>query len=179
MSKAKRSPDTWPRAMKLEVAEELRGDPDGVMRAMIRHDLLVVAPCLRVIDVEIKISRADLKADKDKDKWWRYPQGYWPRDQRDAMRTPREWPRKVWKHYYAMPAEIWRDDLLEHVQPASGVLLLHPPRHGDVVRVQSVKRAQPNRDAVALDASAIMQLARLTSLRMWDAYKKLYPVQVG
>lgn len=141
-------------------------------------DLLVVAPCLRVIDVEIKISRADLKADKDKDKWWRYPQGYWPRDKRDAMRTPREWPRKVWKHYYAMPAEIWRDDLLDHVQPASGVLLLHPPRHGDLVRVQSVKRAQPNRDAVALDASAIMQLARLTSLRMWDAYKRLYPVRV-
>lgn len=41
MSKAKRSPDTWPRAMKLEVAEDLRGDPDGVMRAMVRHDLVV------------------------------------------------------------------------------------------------------------------------------------------
>lgn len=41
MTKAKRSPDTWPRAMKLEVAEGLRGDPDGVMRAMVRHDLVV------------------------------------------------------------------------------------------------------------------------------------------
>ena len=26
-------------------------------------DLLVIAPCLRIIDVEIKISRADLRAD--------------------------------------------------------------------------------------------------------------------
>lgn len=36
-------------------------------------DLLVVPPCLRVVDVEIKISRADLKADAKKGRWWRRP----------------------------------------------------------------------------------------------------------
>lgn len=33
-------------------------------------DVLAVTVDLRVIDVEIKISRADLKADAAKDKWW-------------------------------------------------------------------------------------------------------------
>ncbi|KAG1254471.1 hypothetical protein G6F68_010834 [Rhizopus microsporus] len=37
----------------------------------------------------------------------------------------REWPRQVWKHYYALPAEIWTDELLDCLgSPASGVLLL-------------------------------------------------------
>src|SRR5690554_6203769 len=33
-------------------------------------DVLAVTTDLRLIDVEIKISRADLKADAKKDKWW-------------------------------------------------------------------------------------------------------------
>lgn len=33
-------------------------------------DLLAVAPDLRIVDIEVKISRADLKADAKKDKWW-------------------------------------------------------------------------------------------------------------
>jgi hypothetical protein len=33
-------------------------------------DLLVVTDNLRIIDVEVKISRADLKADAKKEKWW-------------------------------------------------------------------------------------------------------------
>lgn len=42
-------------------------------------DLLVVTENLRIIDVEIKISRADLKADAKKEKWWhREHLGYWP-----------------------------------------------------------------------------------------------------
>ena len=40
-------------------------------------DLLGVTMDLRVIDVEVKISRADLKADAGKDKWWHRRAG-WP-----------------------------------------------------------------------------------------------------
>jgi len=35
-------------------------------------DVLGVTRDLRIIDVEVKISRADLKADARKDKWWKY-----------------------------------------------------------------------------------------------------------
>lgn len=146
-------------------------------------DLLVVANGRRIVDVEIKISRADLKADKHKEKWWRWLS--WDAQQslrvtlgrapeRRECRERREWPQKVWKHYYAMPAEIWRDALLADVQPMSGVLLLHglPQSHGyqPDYRVECVKRARPCRDAHVLTDAEVIAVARLASLRMWDAY---------
>ena len=73
-------------------------------------DLLVVTRTLRVVDVEIKISRSDLKADANKEKWfhawdWKIDGPY----TKAAARRPREWPRKVWKHYYCMPEDIWEE----------------------------------------------------------------------
>ena len=77
-------------------------------------DVLGVTTDLRIIDVEVKISRADLKADARKDKWWRSltwdeatAKGYDTSNWNPwAHREPRDWPRKVWKHYYALPAAI-------------------------------------------------------------------------
>lgn len=136
-------------------------------------DMLVVSRCLRIIDVEIKISRADLKADKHKSKWWHQPGGIWSagKYERPAP-VPKAYPPRTWKHYYAMPAAIWRDDLLEHVQPVSGVLLLDVAQNEhDVPHVRCIKRATPDRSAYVLTAGDVVQIARLASLRMWDAYK--------
>lgn len=126
-------------------------------------DLLVVTQTRRIIDVEIKISRADLKADREKRKWWRGSH-----------------PQRVWKHYYAMPAELWRDDLREFIQPVSGVLLLHDDAERRLMlgyksggRVECVKRAKPNQTPTTIGDRELVQIARLTSLRMWDAYKQL------
>jgi len=136
-------------------------------------DLLVISRCVRIIDVEIKISRADLKADREKTKWWHEPPGHW--NGGVCIRSPRvplPWPRSVWKHYYAMPEEIWRDDLLEFIQPVSGVLLLTAPANKyAVVGTRCVKRAKANRSAPRLTESQVCDIARLASLRMWDAYK--------
>lgn len=134
-------------------------------------DLLVVSRhgC-RFVDVEVKITRADLKADRRKDKWFDFSACWGYRQPRPAP-VPREWPRRVWKHYYAMPAEIWRDDLLEFCGAASGVLVVHvsdrSPRHW---RVQCVRRAKPNRDDKPATPAECIDIARLASLRMWDAY---------
>jgi hypothetical protein len=138
-------------------------------------DLLVVAKCLRVIDVEIKISRADLKADIHKQKWWQSPA--WAAKRMGAQAERLEWPRKVWKHYYALPADIWHDDLLEAIPAVSGVLLVkRVPAGGGtgehVFRVTCARRSKPCRDAARLTAEHVMQLARLTSLRLWDVYKE-------
>jgi len=149
-------------------------------------DLLVVTENLRVIDVEIKISRSDLKADAKKDKWWHRQHAGWegyiektpsrqiPRRRAVYSKTLRMPPR-VWKHYYAMPAEIWDDSLLECLpSPSSGVILLEecgwpkPPIVADVVR-----RAKPNKDASKLEPAQAVDIARLASLRMWDAYDRL------
>lgn len=132
-------------------------------------DLLVVHDSLRLIDVEIKISRADLKADARKDKWWRNPPWGAPRD---AKPVARGWPVMVWRHYYCMPADIWRDELLDSLPPNSGVVLLSETRHG-AVRADCKRRARPNPDAKPVDAVAAVNLARLASLRMWDALIEL------
>lgn len=129
-------------------------------------DLLVVASKLRVIDVEIKISRADLKKDRDKDKWFAYV-GTWP----DSKRQRVEWPRCTWKHYYALPADLWKPELLELCNPRSGVLVVTANGHNPKFwRVDHIKRAQPRKDNKPLEPAAVAGIARLASLRMWDAY---------
>lgn len=142
-------------------------------------DVLAVTADLRVIDVEVKISRADLKADAGKDKWWRHLA--WQDAEARGIdtktwnpwkhREPREWPPKVWKHYYALPADIWRDDLIAALpSPKSGVLLLNQ-KPGEFIRIKCERRATPNRDAARLTAANVMDIARLANLRMWDAYR--------
>lgn len=140
-------------------------------------DVLAVTTDLRVIDVEVKISRADLKADAGKDKWWH--RGFWHFGQPEPQKTPRDWPPKVWKHYYALPAEIWDDKLFDALaSPASGVLLMSYSggydRHGQpLMTAKCVRRAYPNRDADRLKPESVMDIARLANLRMWDSYEAL------
>jgi hypothetical protein len=137
-------------------------------------DVLAVTTDLRIIDVEVKISRADLKADAKKDKWWHRPGWNWgTRGKPDAEANLH--PRKVWKHYYALPKEIWKPELLDCLpSKASGILLLdrdgwpRPAGHG--MRVECVRRATPAKDAYRLKPDEVMDIARLANLRMWDAY---------
>lgn len=140
-------------------------------------DVLAVTTDLRIIDVEVKISRADLKADAGKDKWWhRFISGYeeaqasWGAYRKAVhSQVARQWPPRVWKHYYAMPAEIWRDDLMAALpSPKSGVLLLHA-RDGGRLDVVCRRRATPDRNAQRLSAEQAMDIARLANIRMWAA----------
>ena len=153
-------------------------------------DVLIVEKGLRVIDVEVKISRADLKADAKKDKWWhREFKGYGPEtEDLDATGrlirrrwnpiyevTARPWPPKVWKHYYAMPKAIWSPELIDCVPANSGILLLSEPQAMDRVEVvvRVIRPPKPNRDADKLAPAAVLDIARLANLRMWEAYGKL------
>lgn len=151
-------------------------------------DVLGVTTDLRIIDVEVKISRADLKADAKKDKWWhQFVSGHEPVEtawghtyQRTLYdKTPLLHPRKVWKHYYALPAEIWKPELLACLpSPASGVLLLRTGKdytdvhHRPHVTVECIRRSTPAKDAYRLKPEEVMDLARLANLRMWEAYHR-------
>lgn len=135
-------------------------------------DVLGVTTDLRVIDVEVKISRADLKADARKDKWWQ-------RNYAEGSSVARLYPPKVWKHYYAMPADIWKPELVDCLpSPASGVLLLSKTGatksnpDGGVIWVKCVRRATPSKDAARLKPEQVMDIARLANLRMWEAYHR-------
>jgi len=130
-------------------------------------DVLAVTTDLRIIDVEVKISRADFKADARKDKWWHWPGLAW--NQPKPAPVHRDWPPKVWKHYVAMPAELWNDALLEFMpSPASGLLLAR--EHRGRVELNCHRRATPNRDAGRVTPAQAIDIARLANLRMWDAY---------
>lgn len=131
-------------------------------------DVLGVTTDLRIIDVEVKISRSDLKADAAKDKWWHH--SGWGCD---PKRHPRAWPPKVWKHYYALPIEVWRDGMDELLpSTASGILLLRERRGGDL-EISCERRARPCLDAYRLKPEEVMDIARLANLRMWEAYNRL------
>lgn len=134
-------------------------------------DLLAVTPNLRIIDVEIKISRSDLKADAKKDKWyhgwdWRIDGPY-----NDGPRRPRQWPARVWKHYYCLPRAIWAPELLPAINPVSGILLIQDRDDGILLRVE--RRAKPDTKADRITPEDAIDIARLASLRMWDAYDEL------
>lgn len=136
-------------------------------------DILVVEKGLRLIDVEIKVSRADLRADIKKDKWWRrLPPRRWDYDTKAWAAPPpalrNEWPPKIWKHYYALPATVWAKELVAQIPAVSGVILLH--ERGGLLRMEVERRAKPNSAAKPVDAGHAIDIARLASLRMWDTY---------
>lgn len=143
-------------------------------------DVLGVTVDLRIIDVEVKISRSDLKADAKKDKWWRALSYGQAADRgRDVSRwnpwehrEPAEHPRKVWKHYYALPKEIWTPDLFDCLPSKSSGVLLVTDRDGKI-EVSCARRATPNKDAYRLTSQNVMDIARLANLRMWDSYYRL------
>lgn len=139
-------------------------------------DLLCVEPRLRIIDVEIKISRADLAKDAGKDKWWHRDWSFVGTPvQRQSANL---WPRRVWKHYYAMPASIWRPELADTLpSPASGVILLKAVSHFEdsvpVVVAKVERRAKPNPQADRLKPEQVADIARLATLRLWDALNEV------
>jgi hypothetical protein len=136
-------------------------------------DLLVVTPNLRVIDVEIKISRSDLRADAGKDKW--YHSWDWRRDGRydKTKRRPRQWPHRVWKNYYALPRDIWDAALLDSLpSPTCGVLLMYEDKRNGDFRIHVERMAKPNRQAEKITPEDAVDIARLASLRMWDALQE-------
>lgn len=136
-------------------------------------DLLVVTTNLRAIDVEVKISRADLKADRKKDKWFNF-RGFGRMV--DGLRVPPpeplDWPKNVWKHYYAVAAPIWSDELLEHCQPKSGVVTVKLNADGSLHHVHVKRRCTTNRANTPLTPEVVVDIARLASLRMWNAYQE-------
>ena len=141
-------------------------------------DLLVVTPNLRVIDVEIKISRSDLKADAKKDKWfhvWDWEiDGPWYGSPEDRKRRPLDWPHRVWKHYYCVPRDIWDDSLIDSLpSPASGVLLMYEDKTSGDFRINVKSMAKPDRKAERIAPEDAVNIARMASMRMWDALEKL------
>lgn len=122
-------------------------------------DLLVVTPKLKLIEVEVKLTKDDLRNDAKKAKWHK---GY----------TSCEYPLKIWKHFYAFPVDVWNVEWLTHVRPASGVLIVN--RWGKNGFTKSVRRAKADpTGAYTCTAPDVVSLSRLASLRMWTALRRM------
>ncbi len=149
-------------------------------------DVLGVTMDGRIVDIEIKISRSDLKADAKKSKWWHStylgvgPEyevvktvhgREWRYTRRDPLysKTARPHPDKVWKHYYCLPAAIWTDELLDSLPSKNSGVLLVSEKGGEFV-VDCRRRAKPAKDAFRLSVEQALDIARLAHLRMWEAY---------
>lgn len=136
-------------------------------------DMLVVRNDLRLMDVEIKISRADLRADKHKEKWrkpWDYQTHGWYRTKPED-REPVEHPQNIWKHYYVLPQEIWTDDLVTDIQPKSGIILIRDAGTWPSLRIK--RQAKPNKDAPKISPADLLEIARSQAARMWKAYGEI------
>lgn len=133
-------------------------------------DLLVVRPDLRMIDVEIKISRSDLKADMGKEKWlkpWDFEVHGW-RKHPASMRERVDHPPNIWKHYYAVPYGVWGDSMIEHIPPASGVMTIDDGYSSP--RINVVRKPKPNKEAQPISQDDVIKLMKSMHARMWDAY---------
>ena len=148
-------------------------------------DLLVVTKDLRLIDVEIKISRADFRADAKKDKWGRHKKGMYFEEaifgengkiiggRIHYHKFKLDWPRRIWKHYYVMPEDIYTPDLLDDAaSEKSGILVLSKDTNGSGSHfISPVRAARANRDAEKITHEEVVNIARLASLRMWNTIR--------
>lgn len=133
-------------------------------------DILVVRTDLRLMDVEIKISRADLKADAKKDKWFDRPT-VWDFGKERPPSVPRTHPRRIWKHYYCIPNDIWSDDLLPLIPESSGIIMMRDA--GVAPGCWLRRQAKPSKDAERITPEELADIARVQSARMWDSYDEI------
>lgn len=136
--------------------------------------LAVHRKTLLAIDAEIKISRADLRADRDKRKW----RTEWPmfplRPHAVTETGNRTYmvPPKIWKHVYVVARPVWTPELLADINPMSGVFTVtlgRSPRD-NLTRAafKCERRSKTFKDAVPLSADEVCDLARLVTLRYWN-----------
>lgn len=137
-------------------------------------DVLVVTKDLRVIDVEIKASFADLKRDAGKAKWWRWVGWH-------APKTALPWPNKVWKHWYVVSESVWRDGVALTAAAsensgfavyADGSGAIDPGTRWPPSKLLVMRNPKPNKDASTLTPAQALDVARLASLRLWDEYAR-------
>ena len=127
-------------------------------------DLLVVTNNMRLIDIELKISRADLKRDRQKQKWWKTSSWISTVDGKGVRnRAALTHPNRVWKHYFAMPKAIWTDDLVNCLpSPASGIILFDESGSPNIYRM-----SKPDTTSPKIKPESCLELARLEHLRYW------------
>ena len=120
-------------------------------------DLIAAAPSGICHEVEIKVSRADLRADALKAKW------------------NRGLDRRISKFWYAVPEDLLADALesrLPGIEAIPGVIVVRKPKSETAFpRAEVARRPDVIGGARKASSEEITELYRLGYLRFWDAIR--------
>jgi len=117
-------------------------------------DLIAVSPAGWCTEVEIKVSKADLKADAAKHKWSR---GLGP---------------MISRFYYAVPDSL-EEFALQNILPNHGLIIVRPDTHSTgFPRARVVRRADRIAAARKTNPDELNKLMHLGIMRFWDAMLK-------
>lgn len=129
-------------------------------------DLLIIKPSRYVIEIEIKISKSDLKNDKKKKKyrWNWYLQN------------------KIKLFYVLIPSDLYsgkEQETLDILPPNAGLLTAYYSNVYDRWYCSCVKSPIVNRNAEKLSDHEYMTLLKLAAMRIWSLKEKLLRLQNG
>jgi len=109
-------------------------------------DLLICSKAGYCTEVEIKISKSDLIKDKEK--------GHGHKS------------KKIKYLYFAIPEELNRPDVIEHIPSHSGILVVIDGKYS--LSTKELRPPVKNGECRALTDKERYEMARLGALRMWD-----------
>ena len=122
-------------------------------------DMLVITRDMKAIEIEIKISKQDFKADRLKKKWSGFTV---------HKHSKSKVKNKIWKHYFCMPSHLYSKDILEFLpNPNCGVILLKMHKCGTITH-HFVKNAKAFKNCSLLSKRDVYNVARLVNLRYWN-----------
>lgn len=121
-------------------------------------DLLVLSKAGYAREIEIKISKQDLKKDKQK--------------------LHNHTSSRIRQLYFAIPEEIYDDSTLEHIPGRAGLLIVEKggyPKPFQLYNyhVRIIRKAKINRYAEKWTEKEIADIARLGAMRIWGLKKML------
>jgi len=131
-------------------------------------DLLILSKAGYATECEIKISRADLKADSNK------------RHDHDSGRA-----KRVIKYlFFAVPEKL-KEAALEFAPERAGIILVRPADPAETLpylmgpRCQRIREPVVNMQATKVPELERYKIARLGALRIWNLKRKLHAAQNG
>ena len=112
-------------------------------------DLLVLTKNQYLIEVEIKLSKSDLKA--------------------DLKKRHKHINRKIKHLYFALPEEL--EPHIEYVPERAGIFIVRPGKTQD--KVHKIRYPKTNLEALPITDRQAFQFARLGALRIWGMKREI------
>lgn len=122
-------------------------------------DLLIVRPSGHAVEVEIKVSLADLK--KDAEKWHGHV----------------DLKRRIGRLYFAIPLKL-QDKAIGYIPEHAGVITVDEDRRPWARRVAISREARWDREARFTD-DEINKIARLGAMRIWSLKRKIVKIKTA